>query len=362
MIANIRPYSAMKDSGVPWLMDVPEHWEVRRFKHVLRERNARSCEGREQLLRVSQFTGVTERKRADGGDEADTRAESLVGYKVVEPYDLVVNIMLAWNGSMGVSPFAGIASPAYCVYRFGAGAQPWYFHHLLRSPAYKARIRAISTGVVESRLRLYTDDLYRLEALVPPLPEQVAIVRFLNYAERRIRRYIRAKQRLMKMLEEQKEAIIHRAVTRGLDRNVRLKTSGVEGLGQLPEHWEIFQLRRLVRRGRRITYGIVQPGEPDASGRFMIRGQDYSFGWASPENIFRVSDAVEAPYKRSRLSTGDLVLTIVGAGVGNVAIVPDWLDESNITRKQRRESRSTRKRRCRSSSPLRSRVPSVGVP
>jgi len=248
MIVGLEAYPAMKDSGVPWLGEVPEHWGIRRFKYLLRERDMRSSEGTEQLLRVSQFTGVTERRRADGGDEPDTRAESLIGYKRVELNDLVVNIMLAWNGSLGVSSFAGLASPAYCVYRFGAPAQPWYFHHLLRSPAYKARIKAVSTGVVESRLRLYTDDLFRLEALVPPLPEQTAIVRFLDHADLRIRRYIRAKQKLVKLLEEQKQAIIHRAVTRGLDPNVRLKPSGVEWLGDVPEHWEAVALKRVLRR------------------------------------------------------------------------------------------------------------------
>ena len=217
MIADLKPYPAMKDSGVEWLGEVPMHWEVRRLKYLLRERDARSNDGKEQLLRVSQYTGVTERKRDDGSVEPDTRAVSLVGYKRVDPNELVVNIMLAWNGSMGVSAFSGIASPAYCVYRFGESALPWYFHILLRSPVYKARIKAVSTGIVESRLRLYTDDLYRLEGLLPPYSEQTAIVRFLDDVDRRVRRYIRAKQKLIKLLEEQKQAIIHRAVTRGLD-------------------------------------------------------------------------------------------------------------------------------------------------
>jgi type I restriction enzyme, S subunit len=237
----------MKESGISWLSDVPKHWAVRRLKLLLRERDIRSRDGSEQLLRVSQFTGVTERKRADGGDEPDTRAASLVGYKRVEPDNLVVNIMLAWNGSMGVSPFAGIVSPAYCVYDFRAAVEPWYFHHLLRSPAYKARILASSTGVVESRLRLYTDDLFRLEALVPPLDEQVAILRFLDHADRQIRRYIRAKQKLIKLLDEQKQVIIHGAVTRGLDPDVRLKSSGVKWLGDLPENWQLKRAKNLFR-------------------------------------------------------------------------------------------------------------------
>ncbi|RKO67995.1 restriction endonuclease subunit S [Desulfofundulus salinus] len=251
MITNLKPYSAYKDAGVEWLGQVPEHWSVRRLKYLLRERDARSETGTEQLLSVSQYVGVTERKRSDNLEEPDTRAESLVGYKRVDPGELVVNIMLAWNGSMGVSRYAGIVSPAYCVYRFEALAEPWYFHHLLRSPVYKARIKAVSTGVVESRLRLYTDDLYRLMALLPPLPEQTAIVRFLDWAERRIRRVIRARQRRIKLLEEYKQALIHQAVTGRIDVRTgqpypAYKDSGVEWLGQVPEHWEVVPLKRLA--------------------------------------------------------------------------------------------------------------------
>ena len=110
---------------------------------------------------------------------------------------------------MGVSRYHGIASPAYCVYRFGRDAHPWYFHHLLKSPIYKARIKAVSTGVVESRLRLYSDDLGWVKALLPPPEEQAAIVRFLDHANRRLDKAIRAKRKLIALLNEQKQAIIH---------------------------------------------------------------------------------------------------------------------------------------------------------
>ena len=109
---GLKPYSEYKDSGLPWLGRVPGHWDIRRIKLLLREVDSRSTTGKEQLLRVSQYTGVTQRKSADGSDEPDTRASSLVGYKRVCANDLVINIMLAWNGSMGVSRYEGIASPA----------------------------------------------------------------------------------------------------------------------------------------------------------------------------------------------------------------------------------------------------------
>ena len=270
MTPSLKPYPAYKFSGVEWLGDVPLHWEMRRFKYLLRERDLRSVDGSEQLLRVSQYTGVTQRKRTDGRDEPDTRAKSLVGYKCVEPNDFVVNIMLAWNGSMGVSQFHGIASPAYCVYRFRMGTHPWYFHHLLRSTAYKARIKAVSTGVVESRLRLYTDDLYRLEALFPTLPEQTSIVRFLDHADRRIRRYIRAKQKLIALLEEQKHAIIHQAVTRGIDTTISLKPTGNSWFPEVPDTWDVIPMGRVILRavdGPHLSPDYLGKGIPFLSAR-----------------------------------------------------------------------------------------------
>ncbi|KAF0099885.1 MAG: type I restriction enzyme S subunit [bacterium] len=311
MIDGLKPYPEYKDSGVAWLGEVPGHWEVLRLKYVLRERDARSDSGTEQLLRVSQYTGVTERKRADGLDEPDTRAESLVGYKQVEPGELVVNIMLAWNGSMAVSSHAGITSPAYCVYRFGASAEPWYFHHLLRSPIYKARIKAVSTGVVESRLRLYTDDLYRLQAALPPIDEQSAIVRFLDHADRRVWRYIRAKQKLIKLLEEQKQAIIHRAVTRGLDPDVRLKPSGVEWLRDVPEHWEVHKLKRMgeVRIG--LTYS---PSDVSGEGTLVLRASNIKNGRiVSADNVF-----VSRSVPQALLVAEDDILICVRSGSRNL--------------------------------------------
>jgi type I restriction enzyme S subunit len=300
MIADLKPYTEYKESGQEWLGKIPAHWDVRRTKRLLREVDSRSTTGKEQLLRVSQYTGVSERKAADGSDAPDTRAASLVGYKRVSVNDLVINIMLAWNGSMGVSRFEGIVSPAYCVYRLNKGAQPWYYHQLFRLPLYKGRIKAVSTGVVESRLRLYSDDLGRIEALLPPPSEQAAIVRFLDYANGRIERAIRAKRKLIGLLNEQKQAIIHQAVTgklplgrdgspsrppteqgtRGAETDgrghgspvggrlgeaslPRMKPSGIPWLGEIPEHWEVSRVKNEFRclNTRRIPLNSVDRGQ-----------------------------------------------------------------------------------------------------
>lgn len=267
MIEGLKPYPEYKDTGLPWLGAIPSHWDVRRTKFLLREIDKRSLTGKEQLLRVSQYTGVTERKSDDGSNEVNNRASSLIGYKRVEPGDLVINIMLAWNGSLGVSKYKGIVSPAYCVYRFCSESSPWYFHHLFRLPLYKQRIKAESTGVVESRLRLYSDDLGRIETIAPPPDEQAAIVRFLDHANRKIDGFIRAKRKLIALLNEQKQAIIHRAVTRGLNPNVPLIPSGIPWLGDIPKHWEVRRLKTVVRR-------IEQGVSPQATG-FLAEGDSW---------------------------------------------------------------------------------------
>ena len=325
MIADLKPYATYRAAEGDWLGQVPSHWIVRRMKYVVQENDSRSTTGDEQLLRVSQFTGVTQRLRAAGQEEQDTRAASLVGYKRVELDELVINIMLAWNGSMGVSRYPGIASPAYCVYRFRPVAQPWYFHHLLRSPAYKARIKAMSTGVVESRLRLYSDDLFRIEALLPPPEEQAAIVRFLDWANAQLERTIRAKRRVIALLTEQKQAIIHRAVTQGLDPTVSLKPSGIAWLGDIPAHWAALQIRRVV--------SFVTSGSRSWANFYSDSGliflQSGNLGRAMSLNlsyIQHVQPPGGAEGVRTRVQTNDVLVCITGAMTGNVALVDQELN------------------------------------
>ena len=321
MIADLKPYPEYRTAEGGWLGQVPSHWHIRRMKYVLREVDARSIYGKEQLLRVSQYTGVTQRIRNDGLAEPDTRADSLVGYKLVSPDQLAINIMLAWNGSMGVSRYSGIVSPAYGVYRFVRPAYPWFFHHLLRSPIYKARIKAASTGVVDSRLRLYSDDLGRLEAIVPPSDEQVAIVRFLDWANGRLERAIRAKRKVIALLNEQKQAIIHSAVTRGLDASISLKPSCVEWLGDIPQHW---QVRRLKFVASKIVDCLHATPLYSESGEYpAIRTADISPGAIHLVKAKKISAAAFLRWtERLKPTFGDILYSREGERFGIAACVP----------------------------------------
>jgi type I restriction enzyme S subunit len=242
-LALMPKYEAYKDSGVEWIGDIPGEWSLRRFKFLITERNERSQSGEENLLSVSQYTGVT--NKSDKLIEGDliTNAESLEGYKKVKKGDLVSNIMLAWNGSLGVSPFDGITSPAYAVYRFGNECLDRFYHYLLRTELYKSEFKRRSTGVIESRLRLYTDDFFDVVGILPSLKEQLLIANFLDKKTTQIDDAIAIKEQQISLLKERKQIIIQQAVTQGLDPNVPMKDSGVDWIGKIPAHWELTRLK-----------------------------------------------------------------------------------------------------------------------
>jgi type I restriction enzyme, S subunit len=158
-----------------------------------------------------------------------------------------MNKMKAWQGSYGISRYNGIVSPAYFVYDI-SGVDSDYFHMAARSRSYIPFFAQASDGVRIDQWDLSQAQMREIPFGLPPLPEQAAIVRFLDYIDRRIRRYIRARQKLIALLEEQKQAIIHQAVTRGLDPDAPMKDSGVEWLGEVPAHWEVLALKRVLRR------------------------------------------------------------------------------------------------------------------
>ncbi len=137
----------------------------------------------------------------------------------------------------------GLISPDYSVFELVCESEVKYFEHLFKTSLLVGQFAQKSRGIGSGFNRLYTADFGSIPAIVPPLPEQTAIVRYLAHADERIRRYVSGKQKLIRLLEEEKQAVIHRTVTRGLDPNVRLKPSGVEWLGDIPAHWEVRRLK-----------------------------------------------------------------------------------------------------------------------
>lgn len=266
VVANA--YPSYRQPKMRWLPAVPEHWNEQRAKTFFREVDERSKTGQEELLSVSHLTGVTPRSQKN---VTMFKAVSYVGHKLCRPGDIVVNTLWAWMAALGASRHTGLVSPAYGIYRprNADSFNPAYLDYLLRTRAYVAEYIGRSTGIRASRLRLYPNQFLDIPLLQPPRPEQDQIVAYLRAQDAHIARFIKAKRELIKLLTEQKLTIIDHAVTRGLDPNVRLKPSGIEWLGEVPEHWEVKPLKRWVRINART---LSEKTDPDFEFRYVDIG------------------------------------------------------------------------------------------
>lgn len=241
---ELRPYPEYRESGVAWLGAVPAHWDVLRTGRLFSQRTETGY-GELPILEVSLRTGVRVRELTETGRKQVLGDRD--NYKRAAAGDIAYNMMRMWQGASGLAPCDGLVSPAYVVARPHAEALAPYYAHLFRTPDYLREVDTYSRGIVADRNRLYWEAFKQIALPWPPRAEQDAMVRYLDVADRRMRRYIHAKQRLVALLEEQKRLIVHRAVTRGLDPDVPLKPSGVDWLGDVPAHWELHKLKQLTQ-------------------------------------------------------------------------------------------------------------------
>ena len=211
---GINPNVPLRDSGIPWLGEIPAHWETERARWLFRERDERSDTGEEYLLTVSHLTGVTLRSEKDVNMfEAATKE----GYKICLSGDLVINTMWAWMGAMGVSFLDGIVSPAYNVYEPKAHLDPSYADALVRLSAFAQEVTRYSKGVWSSRLRLYPEGFFAVSLPVPPLSEQREIVAHIENETCKLDGLRDATERTAVLLKERRAALISAAVTGQID-------------------------------------------------------------------------------------------------------------------------------------------------
>ncbi|HZH78753.1 MAG TPA: hypothetical protein VEY88_22175 [Archangium sp.] len=211
---GIKPAVPMRDSGVPWLGEIPAHWEIERARWLFRERDTRSETGEEELLTVSHITGVTPRSEKDVNM---FEAETTEGYKLCLAGDLVINTLWAWMGAMGIAPIQGIVSPAYNVYETGPRLAPAYVDALVRLPMFAQEVTRYSKGVWSSRLRLYPEGFFEVYLPVPQLEEQRAIVAHIARETAKLDKVRAATERTISLLKERRAALIAAAVTGQID-------------------------------------------------------------------------------------------------------------------------------------------------
>lgn len=299
-------YPNYRQPKMSWLPAVPEHWNEQRAKTFFREVDERSKTGHEELLSVSHLTGVTPRSQKK---VTMFKAASYVGSKLCRPGDIVINTLWAWMAALGASRHVGIVSPAYGVYRphSADSFNPAYLDYLLRTRAYVAEYIGRSTGIQSSRLRLYPNQFLDIPLIQPPRPEQDQIVAYLRAQDAHIARFIKAKRELIKLLTEQKLRIIDQAVTRGLDASVALKPSGIEWLGEMPEHWDASRLKYCVSR-------IHAGGTPDTGVDGYWSDSSDGIPWLLIADVTRADRVVNSTKRLTQAGLESKRLAVVPAG------------------------------------------------
>lgn len=320
---------AMKDSGIEWIGDIPEGWSTVRNKQLFIEISDKTNEtDNYDLLSVSEYYGVGLRKERKDENDFLSRAETLEGYKKCKKNDIVMNIMLAWKRAIGVSNYDGIVSPAYCVYRKkSANTNSRYFNNLFRTDIYSDLFKQYSTGIIDSRLRLYPDKFFQLYSHFPPLPEQQAIADYLDLKCSLIDSTIEKQKAVIEKLKHYKQSLITEAVTKGLDPTAKMKPSGIKWIGDIPEGWEVRKLKGLLKFP--LQYGANESGdEYDERLPRYIRITDISI-----DNKLKYENKLSLSREKAKiyiLYDGDILFARSGATVGKTFIYKSEYGESSF--------------------------------
>ena len=246
MISKPIHYTEYQNSNhIPWLGRVPKYWDIAPNRAIFFEIKKQGYVD-ELLLSVTITKGIIlQSSLLANSSKKDLSNLDKSKYKLVCENDFAYNKMRAWQGAIGLSKYRGIVSPAYVVFRLHNIQQNHkYFHYLFRTSNFAKEAERWSYGITPDMWSLRPEHFKLIYSCIPPIEEQSQIVRFLDWKTSQINKFIRNKQKLIQLLKEQKQNIINQAVTRGIDPNVKLKPSGIEWLGDIPEHWEVTKIKR----------------------------------------------------------------------------------------------------------------------
>ena len=328
MIADLKPYAEYRDSGLPWLGQIPGHWETRPAFGAFvsnRERN----QGMKERTVLSLSYGRIVIKPAE--KLHGLVPESFETYQIVHPGDIVLRTTDLQNDHtslrVGMVRDRGIITSAYLALRTSAGVNPEFGFQFLNVWDSSKAIYGYGSGLRQS---LDFSHFKRMPVAVPPPDEQVAIIKFLDWANGRLERTIRAKRKAITLLNEQKQAIIHRAVTRGLDVSVPLKSSTITTLGDIPNHWEAVKFKHLLHAP--LAYGVLKPDKYSGADSVpIIRILDLANGTVKCTQLESISPQLDNEFKRTRVKQGEVIISLVGT-IGRSAIIPANLSHANLSR------------------------------
>ena len=309
----------MKDSGMPWIGKIPKDWKTDKFKYHLKRSEPRNP-GNQVVLSLYRDYGIIPKDSRD--DNHNVTSEDTSNYKYVQIGDFVVNKMKAWQGSVAVSNYEGIVSPAYYVYKFSDHQiYKKYLHYLLRA-CYKDEFMRLSGGLRVGQWDLSADGLGNTYILIPPYDEQVKIADYLDSKKERIDSIREGVEAEIEALKEYKKSVITEAVTKGLDPDVEMKDSGIPWIGEIPKEWVICKVKNVVSH--------IGSGTTPTSGKIEFY-ENGTVNWIQSGDLYETNKINETNKKVSESAiklfpalhiykAKFIVIAMYGASVGNITI------------------------------------------
>jgi type I restriction enzyme S subunit len=320
-MSRYKAYPAYRDTETKWLGVIPSNWNLFDGKRLFSSRRESAREGDEQLAASQKYGVVPQSLMMEMNDAKVMLAlKGTSSFRHVGKNDFVISLR-SFEGGIEHSSYVGCVSPAYTVLQAEKSVAPAYFKYLLKSGPYIAALQASTDSLRDGKSISY--EQFGAISLPYPMPEeQAAIAAFLDYETAKIDALIEKQQRLIELLKEKRQAVISHAVTKGLNPNAPMKDSGVEWLGEVPSHWTVVPLKHLcvlLKDGTHLPPPRVDEGVPLLSVRNIVNGQ---FVLREDDSLIS-HPAFETLCKSFTPIVGDVLLAIVGATLGKVAIVKD---------------------------------------
>ena len=319
---EVKKYPTYKDSGIEWSGLVPENWGALPIRAIFEERNEKN-EGRktDYILSVTKDRGVI--PYDEKGAIGNNKSEDIERYKLVYPNDFVINKMNVVIGSLGMSKYFGAFSQVYLVYKPRTSQiNINYYSYIFSNPSFYKSLIKYCTGIMELRESLNKEDFKKLILPFPDYQTQTAIVDYLDLKTALIDQAIGIKQKQIELLKERRQILLHKAVTRGLNPDVKLKDSGVEYLGDIPKDWNVVRFKYVIRTKARLGWKGLKASEYVDTSEYgflatpNIKGEniDYSGAYFITKKRYEESPEI-------MLQKDDILLVKDGSTLGIINIV-----------------------------------------
>lgn len=303
-MAMIRPETEMKDTGIDWINDIPNNWNIKPLYACLDEINQKNNPiVTTNILSLTNTDGVI--PYSERGNQGNKSKENFEEYKVVYPNTIVANSMNILIGSVGLSKYEGCVSPVYYVYMAKPQVDIRYMNYLFQMEPFQKRLRQFANGILEIRLRVSSHDILHQKVAVPDYDEQQVIADYLDKACLKIEEIIEEAKSSIDEYKELKQSVIFEAVTKGLDKNVKMKDSGYDFIGSIPSEWEMCKVRHLGTAQNGISIG----GDAFGSGHPFVSYGDVYKNYSLPKTVDKLVQSSEEDRKRYSVEKGDWFFT-----------------------------------------------------